>query len=103
MNKKISSGTAHQIPTDLKQAIATKIKALETWESLTPLTRNEWICWVISCKQQKTRDEHIRRAVADLGAGERRPCCWYGCVHRKDKPMSASQRWVLERQTKKTR
>jgi hypothetical protein len=99
--KAISGGTAHQLPADLKKALVAKAKALDTWQSLTPLTRNEWICWVVSPKQQKTRDEHIKRTVADLASGERRPCCWMGCVHRKDKPLSASQKFVLSRLTKK--
>jgi hypothetical protein len=100
--KTISGGTVHQLPADLKKALMSKPKALDTWESLTPLTRNEWICWVISPKQQKTREEHIKRAAADLADGERRPCCWFGCIHRKDKPMSASQKFVLSRSSKKT-
>ena len=100
MKREISGGTAHQPPVDLKKALMAKAKALATWESLTPLARNEWICWVVSVKQQKTRDEHIKRAVDDLAAGERRPCCWYGCVHRTDKKLSASQKFVLGRLTK---
>jgi len=100
--KTISGGTAHQLPADFKKALVAKPKAREAWESLTPLQRNEFICWVISNKRQETRDDHIKRAVEDLAAGERRPCCWYGCVHRKDKKLSASQKWVLDRIAKKT-
>lgn len=99
--KKVSGGTAHPLPADLKVALVSKAKALEAWESLTPLARNEFICWVVSNKRQETRDDHIKRAVEDLVAGERRPCCWYGCVHRKDKKMNASQKWVLGRHSKK--
>lgn len=97
--RRVSGGTAHPLPADFKKALAAKAKALETWESLTPLTRNEWICWVISNKKQQTRDDHIKRAAADLAAGERRPCCWYGCVHRKDKKMSATQKWVMSKRS----
>src|SRR5882762_7945235 len=97
MTKEISGGTAHPLPADLKVALLAKPKAHEAWESLTPLQRNEWICWCVSVKQQETRDDHIKRAVADLAAGERRPCCWFGCVHRKDKKLSASQKFVLGR------
>jgi hypothetical protein len=100
--KTISSGTAHQLPADFKKALISKAKALAAWENLTPLARNEWICWVVSVKQQETRDEHIKRAVAELIDGERRPCCWMGCVHRTDKPMNASQKFLLSRQSKKT-
>jgi len=100
--KTISGGTAHPMPADLKKALGAKPKAYEAWESLTPLQRNEFICWVISNKKQETRDDHIKRAVEDLAAGERRPCCWYGCVHRTDKKLSKSQKWVLGRLSKKS-
>ena len=98
---KISGGTAHPLPADFKKALMAKAKAHEAWESLTPLQRNEFICWVVSNRRQVTRDDHIKRAVEDLAAGERRPCCWYGCVHRKDKKLSASQKFVLERLSRK--
>jgi uncharacterized protein YdeI (YjbR/CyaY-like superfamily) len=79
---KISNGTAHQLPADLRGALVAAPKALATWEDITPLARNEWICWVISVKQVETRHKHLGRAVADLAAGKRRPCCWAGCPHR---------------------
>lgn len=97
---KISDGTAHKMPADLKKALASSAKALNAWENITPLARNEWICWNVTVKQQTTRDEHIKRTVKELAEGKRRPCCWMGCIHRKDKAISASQRWVLSRQSK---
>ena len=38
----------HTLPDDLKKALASNSKALKTWEIVTPLARNEWICWVTS-------------------------------------------------------
>lgn len=96
--KNISGGTAHKIPEDLKKAISKDSKALGLWEGLTPLARNEWICWTISVQKQETRIEHIERVVKELKEGMRRPCCWYGCIHRKDKKISPSvQNVVLNR------
>ncbi len=95
MTQKISSGTVHKIPNDLKEAISTDKKAFEKWEDITPLARNEWICWTISPKQQQTRDEHVTRVVSELKEGMRRPCCWIGCTHRKDKSLSQSVKWIL--------
>lgn len=97
MAQKISSGTVHKIPDDLKKALLTDKKALEKWNNITPLARNEWICWTTYVKQQQTRDEHITRVVSELKEGMRRPCCWYGCPHRKDKPLSPSVKWVLNK------
>ena len=90
----------HKIPSDLKKALLADSKALAKWEDTTPLARNEWICWTILPKQQKTRDDHVRRVVSELKQGMRRPCCWIGCIHRNDKPMSATQKWVLSRKNK---
>lgn len=95
----IADGTAHKMPGDLRKALTSRPAALKAWNSLTPLARNEWICWNVTVKQQKTRDEHIKRTVKELQEGKRRPCCWMGCIHRTDKPMNASQKWILEKQT----
>ena len=94
----ISSGVVHKIPTDLKTALLSDQKALSLWESLTPLARNEWICWVIFVKKAETRKEHIERVVKQLKQGKRRPCCWIGCIHRSDKPLSPSIQAVLNKQ-----
>jgi uncharacterized protein YdeI (YjbR/CyaY-like superfamily) len=91
MTKKISGGVVHTLPGDLRKALITEPKAFTKWEGLTPLSRNEWICWAISVKTPEKRKEHVDRVVSQLKEGMRRPCCWYGCVHRKDKPLSSSQ------------
>ncbi len=99
MKTRISDGiSAHKLPADLRAALAVSAGALAAWEDITPLARNEWICWVVSVKTDKTRQNHIKRAIEELEAGERRPCCWMGCVHRTDKPISPSQKHILERQ-----
>lgn len=101
MNKKeITGGIVHKMPADLQKALISDKSALEKWESLTPLARNEWICWTVTVKQQKTRDEHVKRVVAELKEGKRRPCCWIGCIHRTDKAISPSVQWVLDKQSK---
>jgi uncharacterized protein YdeI (YjbR/CyaY-like superfamily) len=72
----------HKIPADLRKAIISDSKALAAWEDITPLARNEWICWTISVKKEETRREHVKRVVSELKEGIRRPCCWAGCPHR---------------------
>src|SRR5277367_4082984 len=76
-------GPVHKIPTDLRAALSSEATAQAAWKDLTPLARNEWICWVISAKQETTRSRRIQRAIEDLQAGKRRPCCWSGCPHRR--------------------
>ena len=78
----IATGVVHEVPADLRKALLADESALERWEDLTPLARNEWICWVISNKKPETRSNHVERVVTELLAGKRRPCCWIGCNHR---------------------
>ena len=83
MAKRISTGVVHTVPNDMRKMLIASSKAFATWEDITPLARNEWICWTISVKKEATRKEHVRRAQEQLSAGKRRPCCWPGCPHRK--------------------
>lgn len=80
--KAISGGVVHNLPADMKKVLTSNPKVLAAWEDITPLARNEWICWVTYVKKAETRKDHLRRMVEDLKAGERRPCCWPGCPHR---------------------
>ncbi|MDO8508169.1 MAG: YdeI/OmpD-associated family protein [Nanoarchaeota archaeon] len=83
MNKKqISNGVVHAVPKDLRKALIYDKLALEAWEDLTPLARNEWICWIENAKQMDTRLRRIERTHNELLEGKRRPCCWMGCNHR---------------------
>ena len=96
MNK-LLVGTVHDsVPADLKKALLADGKALELWNAITPLARNEWICWIVNVKTSETRANHVSRAIKELAEGKRRPCCWMGCIHRKDKPMSPSQKFILK-------
>lgn len=100
IGKKISGGTVHTLPADLRKALGASAKALQIWESLTPLSRNEWICWTINVKLDTTRQKHVERVISELLEGMRRPCCWIGCIHRKDKAISPSVKWVLSKKAR---
>lgn len=97
----IPVGTIHdKIPSDLRKALLADTKALEAWNSLTPLARNEWLCWVESAKLIETRGRRVERTHTELAEGKRRPCCWIGCIHRTDKVVSPSVQWVLDKRSK---
>jgi uncharacterized protein YdeI (YjbR/CyaY-like superfamily) len=96
----LASGTVHTMPSDLKNQLNAHPKARVAWQNLTPLARNEWICWNVTVKQAATRKNHLDRTIKELQEGKRRPCCWIGCIHRKDKAISPSVKWVLGRQSK---
>jgi uncharacterized protein YdeI (YjbR/CyaY-like superfamily) len=78
----VLSGTVHKLPTDLKTGLLAHSNGLEAWNAITPLARNEWICWVEGAKLIETRERRIKRAYTELAEGKRRPCCWPGCPHR---------------------
>lgn len=81
--KPLPGGKVHELPDDLAKALGADEPAKEIWLDLTVLARNEFICWVDSAKQQKTRERRIQRTVEELNDGLRRPCCWPGCPHRE--------------------
>ena len=85
MRKAIPAGVVHEMPKDLRALLVSNSEALAAWADLTPLARNEWICWILSAKKQDTRDRKIERIERDLMSGKRRPCCWPGCKHRGEK------------------
>lgn len=58
---------------------------VETWNSLTEIQRNEWICWTTMAKQSATREKRRKRTAEDLREGKKTPCCWPGCPHRRPK------------------
>ena len=78
----ISHGTIHKTPPDLRKALQAAPEAQATWNDITPLARNEWICWVTSAKKDETRAKRIKWGCENLAVGKRRPCCWAGCPHR---------------------
>ncbi len=80
--KGISDGVVHNVPADLRKALAADKMARTKWEDITPLARNEWICWTTSVKKPETRKQHVERVCSELKEGMRRPCCWAGCPHR---------------------
>ena len=88
-------GTVHEVQKDLRVAIQSDPALLDLWQKLTPLGRNEFICWVDDAKQAVTRERRIQRTGEERLEGKKRPCCWAGCVHRTDKAPSRWQQDVL--------
>ncbi|MGH2939970.1 MAG: YdeI/OmpD-associated family protein [Solirubrobacterales bacterium] len=79
----LPGGVVHDLPPDLQTELAANATALDAWRDITPLARNEFICWVEDAKQEATRERRIRRTREELEEGMRRPCCWPGCKHRE--------------------
>ena len=79
----VPGAVVHKLPGDLRKALMANPTALDVWKAITPLARNEFICWVEDAKPKKTRMRGIRRAREELEEGQHRPCCWPGCKHRE--------------------
>ena len=103
MTHELSDGTVHKMPDDLKVALLADNAALKAWEDISPLARNEWICWVENAKLIDTRNRRISRTASELAEGMRRPCCWPGCMHRTDKPLSSTQKWLQSKEAQKNK
>ena len=78
----IPDGTVHKTPADFKRAIESEPIVKDLWVDITPLARNEWICWITSAKKDATRKHRIIVGLDKMRKGMRRPCCWAGCPHR---------------------
>ncbi len=78
----IAGGVVHAVPADWRKALADTPSAYALWEDITPLARNEWICWILDAKKPETRERRIEVGLSKLTSGMRRPCCWAGCSHR---------------------
>ncbi len=91
----ISGGLVHETPGDLANALRHALETVDLWENLTPIARNEFICWIEDAKQEKTRAKRINRTIEELLEGKKRPCCWVGCIHRTDKKPGKWQQEVL--------
>ena len=93
----VANGTVHNTPADLRKVLFGDTKMLAAWNSLTPLARNEFNCWITSAAKPQTRARRIMVAKDKLLRGERRPCCWIGCIHRTDKEISPSVKGILQK------
>ncbi len=91
-SNEIAAGVVHEMPADLEKVLISNSDLLAKWNRLTPLSRNEWICWVTIVKQPETRKEHIERLSEEIIEGKKRPCCWPGCPHRRE----SAKKWFKD-------
>ena len=82
--QKTTSNFRHRLPADMRAVLTGNKEVQNRWKELTPLARNEWICWVTIVKKEETRKDHLKRLSEDLRSGKKRPCCWPGCPHRRE-------------------
>ena len=84
-----------RVPMDLRQALEAAPRAQALWAQITPMARRDWILWIISAKQEETRQRRIENACDMLVSGKRRPCCMPGINWRtKDSLVTSDETWL---------
>ncbi len=54
--KEVAGGVVHTMPKDLRKALTSTPATRAVWENITPLARNEWICWITSGEKAETKE-----------------------------------------------
>ncbi|NLT70598.1 MAG: DUF1905 domain-containing protein [Verrucomicrobiaceae bacterium] len=65
-----------ELPSDFQKALEAAPEARRVWEATTTIARVDWIHWMTSAKQAKTRVKRIDDACEMLAAGKKRVCCF---------------------------
>ncbi|HEV7775338.1 MAG TPA: YdeI/OmpD-associated family protein [Luteibacter sp.] len=65
-----------QLPDDLQEALTASPAAQAAWEDTTTIARVDWIHWIESAKQAKTRKQRVDNACDMLSSGKKRVCCF---------------------------
>lgn len=65
-----------EIPSDLQEALESSPEARSVWHDTTTIARLDWIHWITSAKQAKTRTKRLNDACEMLAAGKKRVCCF---------------------------
>jgi hypothetical protein len=65
-----------ELPDDFAEALAASAEATRVWDTTTTIARIDWIHWIESAKQSKTRRRRIENACDMLASGKGRVCCF---------------------------
>ena len=85
-----------RVPEDLAGALASHPEAFEQWEDTTTKARRDWILWLLTAKQKKTRETRIEKACDMLASGKGRVCCFGGLNWLvKDEAIGKDETWRL--------
>jgi len=74
--KPVENEPEPEIPADFAEALAAAPEARKVWDSTTTIARLDWIHWITTAKQSKTRARRIADACDMLASGKKRVCCF---------------------------
>jgi len=92
----ISGGVVAYSPVDLRRVLMANPKVLAAWEDLTPLARNEWICWVLGPKKAETRSQQSAIAIELLEGTTSVLLAWLHPPQDKELSPSSAGCWQPE-------
>lgn len=61
------------LPEDLESELKKEVSTFDFYQSLSYSNRKEYVLWVLSAKQEKTRLDRIKKTVEKLNAGKKNP------------------------------
>ncbi|MEZ5462943.1 YdeI/OmpD-associated family protein [Dokdonella sp.] len=64
------------VPADFQKALDASPEARSVWNDTTTIARLDWIHWIVSARQARTRVKRIAEACDKLASGQRRVCCF---------------------------
>ncbi|MFI5161566.1 MAG: YdeI family protein [Sphingobacteriales bacterium] len=62
-----------RLPDEIKDVLQKSAQALANYEKLSYSNRKEYVLWVLSAKQEKTREERLVKMVEKLEGGKKNP------------------------------
>ena len=65
-----------EIPSDVEEALKSNFEAHKVWHNTTTIARLDWIHWITSAKQLKTRAKRVNDTCEMLASGKKRVCCF---------------------------
>lgn len=65
-----------EVPNDLAEALRDAPESLATWDATTTIARIDWVHWITSARQARTRAKRINDACDMLASGKKRVCCF---------------------------
>ncbi|MDB5023769.1 MAG: YdeI/OmpD-associated family protein [Mucilaginibacter sp.] len=61
------------LPDEIKSVLQKSPQALANYEKLSYSNRKEYVLWILTAKQERTRSERLVKLVEKLGAGKKNP------------------------------
>jgi hypothetical protein len=62
-----------KLPPVIANALSTQSKAMEFYQQLSYSNKKEYVLWILTAKQEKTRDERLGKLVEKLNGGKKNP------------------------------